>query len=46
MEKKVSDPDKIRKLTLKDLDFHKLEGKVLILDTIADKIKKQITKDA
>ena len=46
MEKKISDPEKIRKITLKDIDFHKLEGKVSIMSTYSDKIKQQLARDA
>lgn len=42
----MRDPDKLRKLTLKDIDFKKLEGKVSISSCYTDNLKKQLKKDA
>ena len=45
-EKKIKNEEKLRHLTLKDLDFKKLEGKVWIGEKSSEKIKRLLKKDA
>ena len=45
-EQKISSPEKLRHITLKDLDFKKLEGKVSIKNEQSNRIKILLRKDA
>ena len=45
-EQKISNPEKLRHITLKDLDFKKLEGKVWVEEKSGERMKILLKKDA